>query len=330
MKKVNLILIQMLILWAWVISAQEIEYSSYESDIQLNECLRQSNYTSQEVLVCYDQAHNNWIQEMNKIYNKLLLAVNEDTKALLIDAQTEWMAYHKIEEKFFKQMYTDMKGSMYTIMAASRKLEIIRERAIELEHYYSDYTFDDKFAQGQAGAYIFNKSLSKYEVEEIVSQIRFFYNNCTQGLQDAIRVNEKGDVVPGAGNYNEYITFAYSPYENYKSASKITKSTTVAAHNDQTEWLFYRQGPDNEETCSCIEGEKNGHLIFYYHTDGISSIRMYFYLNQVIKVVIDTEAGGRKLHYPPFDNMDISLQKTIWPTFEKGKDVMDLMDFFSK
>lgn len=58
----------------------DVSNSVYEPDIRLNECLRTSNYTSSAVCNCYEKGYKDWIQEMNRIYNELLLVVNKAPK----------------------------------------------------------------------------------------------------------------------------------------------------------------------------------------------------------------------------------------------------------
>ncbi|PIE87557.1 MAG: hypothetical protein CSA01_00165, partial [Bacteroidetes bacterium] len=164
---------------------------------------------------------------------------------------------------------------------------------------------------------------SKQEVEAIVKQIRFFYNNCVKGIKDVIRVNEDKAVVPGSGIYNETMTFTYDPVESFKEAIKIEKTLNIAARKENSEWLFYNYNADEDEGCACVKGEKKGNLMFYYYNDGRSSLRMYFHLNQVIKVIVDRDDEASKTYYPPFADFYMALSLMRWPDFDTGQNALE-------
>jgi len=46
-----------------------------------------------------------WDRELNVIYQKLLLKLNDEQKKLLIDSQVAWLQYHETELGFVSKLY---------------------------------------------------------------------------------------------------------------------------------------------------------------------------------------------------------------------------------
>lgn len=115
----------------------------YQIDIELQNCLDSSeNYTTKGMTDCIIVATEKWDKELNKKYQELLtLLTNEQIEKLKI-AQRHWIEYRDKEIEFSNQIYTDMQGTMWIPVAAQTKLELSKQRAIEIEGYIADLTID--------------------------------------------------------------------------------------------------------------------------------------------------------------------------------------------
>lgn len=106
-------------------------------DIQLEYCLSvDSNQTTAGMIACQDVAAQAWDKELNKYYNLLMGLLNADEKQKLKAAQIAWLKYRDQEVIFANNIYGNLQGTMYTVIAVGRATDIIKQRAIELQEYY--------------------------------------------------------------------------------------------------------------------------------------------------------------------------------------------------
>jgi uncharacterized protein YecT (DUF1311 family) len=85
---------------------------------------------------CQQQAEAAWDAEMNKYYQLLMDSLPTWQQEQLRNAQRKWLAYRDEEFAWTNQFYLSMQGTLYKIVAASRRREIVQERALELAWYY--------------------------------------------------------------------------------------------------------------------------------------------------------------------------------------------------
>ncbi len=110
-------------------------------DNRLDECLnKDSNYTTTAMLECLEEAREGWDKELSKYYNFLMGVLEADTKEKLKTSQLKWVEYRDLEYEFSNKMHTDMQGSMWLVVAAERRYETVKTRALELKNYYTTYT----------------------------------------------------------------------------------------------------------------------------------------------------------------------------------------------
>ena len=117
--------------------------STYQIDKELQDCLDSSeNYTTKGMTDCVSTATEKWDAELNKAYKELLDLLTAKQKEKLKIAQREWIEYRDKEIEFSNQLYYDMQGTMLIPVAAQTKLDLTRERTIELKNYIANLTID--------------------------------------------------------------------------------------------------------------------------------------------------------------------------------------------
>lgn len=109
-------------------------------DQDLEKCLSQRNSTAGQVS-CISSASNSWDKELNKSYISLSQKLSKNEKKELIEAQRNWILFRDSEFKLIDKYYFDVKkGTLFYVIAENKKLEIVKERALQIIDY--DYQFD--------------------------------------------------------------------------------------------------------------------------------------------------------------------------------------------
>lgn len=129
------IIILLLLIYIPAISQDSTE-KIYPIDSELKICLElDSNYSTQAMLDCVYIVMNRWELELNKNYNELISKLDNDKKVYLEKSHQDWLVYKESEILFINEFYLSMEGTMYILMSASDKLELIKSRALELKMY---------------------------------------------------------------------------------------------------------------------------------------------------------------------------------------------------
>jgi uncharacterized protein YecT (DUF1311 family) len=118
--------------------AQSIEHPI---DIRTIACLDlDSNQTTYGMIQCESIAREEWNTEMNKYYNLLVDTLSDESGVLLSESQKTWTEFNQNEQKFSSSLYySEMQGTMWHVVNAGRRSEIVRQRALELKQYYETY-----------------------------------------------------------------------------------------------------------------------------------------------------------------------------------------------
>ncbi|MEO8149637.1 MAG: lysozyme inhibitor LprI family protein [Bacteroidia bacterium] len=125
------------------IYGQDKVTEKYPIDIKLEKCLSiDSNYTTLGMVNCTLVALDEWDKEMNKYYKLLIGKLNEDEKEKLKNSQKEWLAFRDKEIEFSNLLYDNMQGTMWHISMAMTKLDLTKQRSINLKIYFDTITFD--------------------------------------------------------------------------------------------------------------------------------------------------------------------------------------------
>jgi uncharacterized protein YecT (DUF1311 family) len=109
--------------------------------MKLQNCLDSSeNYTTKGMTDGLVRATEKWEEELNKSWQELLPLLTTEQKGKLKIAQRRWLEYRNKEIEFSNQIYSDMRGTMWTPVAAQTKLELTKQRVIEIEAYMANLT----------------------------------------------------------------------------------------------------------------------------------------------------------------------------------------------
>lgn len=119
-----------------IVTAQEAE-KKHPIDVMLEDCLaKNENYTTAGMLECTDKAYNEWDNELNSVYKKLRAKLSGTEKSVLKKAQVAWIAFRDLEFKNIDSIYDKLEGTMYIPMRLNEKLEIVKNRAEQLNGYF--------------------------------------------------------------------------------------------------------------------------------------------------------------------------------------------------
>jgi len=109
-------------------------------DQTLEKCLNQDNSTAGQ-RNCIISAQQSWDKELNKYYTSLNQKLNNTAKKELLEAQRNWISFRDSEFKLINKYYYDVKkGTIFQVISENKKLQIIKERALQLNEY--DEQFD--------------------------------------------------------------------------------------------------------------------------------------------------------------------------------------------
>jgi uncharacterized protein YecT (DUF1311 family) len=103
------------------------------------------NYSTIGMIECINEANKMWDAEMNKYYKLLEGFSDKETFEKLRDSQREWMKFRDSEivfiNSFYAEIYNKMGGgTIYSLLAASDKSDLVRRRALVLKGYYESAT----------------------------------------------------------------------------------------------------------------------------------------------------------------------------------------------
>ena len=115
-------------------------FAQNQIDADLKKCLEKDNSTASQ-RNCIISAQQSWDKELNKSYHSLSKKLSITGKKELLEAQRNWISFQDSEFKLINKYYFDVKkGTMFQVIAENKRLEIIKERAIQLKEY--DEQFD--------------------------------------------------------------------------------------------------------------------------------------------------------------------------------------------
>lgn len=119
--------------------AQDEVKTEHFIDNQLRLCLDSNeNQTTIGMIQCTNRAEDLWDIELNKYYKLLIGLLKNDQKALLKEAQVKWLAYRDSEIKLAGDIYYNLEGTMWRVVYADRRMEIVKQRVEELKYYYDN------------------------------------------------------------------------------------------------------------------------------------------------------------------------------------------------
>lgn len=102
-------------------------------DKALDACIDKNGSTA-GMVECTDKAYTAWDKELNKVYGELMRTLSAKQKEALKLSELEWIKYRDMEFKFIDSIYDTLEGTMYIPMRISARVEVIKKRALELQH----------------------------------------------------------------------------------------------------------------------------------------------------------------------------------------------------
>jgi uncharacterized protein YecT (DUF1311 family) len=127
-------LVVVLLSYPLAASASVNQEPPHPIDKALEACIDKNGSTA-GMVECTDKAYAAWDQELNKSYGKLMRALKPSQKEALRLAQLEWIKYRDLNFKLIDSIYDTMQGTMYIPMRIDARMEIVKQRALELKGY---------------------------------------------------------------------------------------------------------------------------------------------------------------------------------------------------
>lgn len=95
-----------------------------------------ANYTTMGMAKVTVKYLKLWDRELNVIYQKLLLKLNDEEKELLITSQVGWLQYNETEQVFINKALSKDAGSFFAVQRPNAFRLRLRDRTLELMAYY--------------------------------------------------------------------------------------------------------------------------------------------------------------------------------------------------
>lgn len=112
------------------------ENPQHRIDKALDACMEKNDSTA-GMVECISKAYTQWDAELNKVYNELMKQLDAAGKASLKAAQLQWLKFRDSEFKLIDAVYSNLQGTMYIPMHADSRMQIVKNRAVELQSYLS-------------------------------------------------------------------------------------------------------------------------------------------------------------------------------------------------
>lgn len=100
-------------------------------DKQLQACKLHANSTLDNNQ-CYSSAIAQWDSELNRQYQLLLNEQPKSVRQKLVAAQRSWLRYRDSYSEAIATFYQQQQGSIWPLVAAEARLNVIRDKAIDL------------------------------------------------------------------------------------------------------------------------------------------------------------------------------------------------------
>jgi uncharacterized protein YecT (DUF1311 family) len=146
----RLILLSFLIHFSGIIpttvSAEDDEKHPIER--KMDDCMEKYSSTT-GMKKCATNAEEQWNIELNRVYNLLLGKLDEDGKMRLKTAQLFWMKHRDAEFEAIHSIYMAVEremgeGTLWKLAPFIAKVELVKNRVLELTHYLDDFSPENK------------------------------------------------------------------------------------------------------------------------------------------------------------------------------------------
>ena len=126
---------------SFLLTINILSFAQNKIDADLEKCLSKDNSTAGQ-RSCISSAQKLWDKELNKSYLSLSQKLSKNGKSELLEAQRSWMKFRDSEFKLIDKYYFDVrKGTLFYVIAENRKLEIVKERALQIKEYVEQFEY---------------------------------------------------------------------------------------------------------------------------------------------------------------------------------------------
>ncbi len=123
-------------------SAAPAEGVKHEIDLLVDKMMDKDPSTA-GMIEAVTEGEKRWDAELNKYYKLLGENLDKDSKAALKKAQLAWIAFRDAEFAMIAELYSKKEGTMYRVIAAGARMEVVKKRALDLKILYEEH-FSEK------------------------------------------------------------------------------------------------------------------------------------------------------------------------------------------
>jgi len=106
-------------------------------DLLRKRCLDKNGTTLGDI-ECNAAAEKRWDAELNRAYQQLIGALDETHQPALRAAQQQWLKFRDAERAAIDAVY-DREGTLWRVVDARHRMELVRERALKLGSLYDGW-----------------------------------------------------------------------------------------------------------------------------------------------------------------------------------------------
>jgi uncharacterized protein YecT (DUF1311 family) len=120
--------------------SQDDSLSRDSIELVYQQC-KDSAFGTYEYMLCIDDAATLWDEELNRVYQLILAQLPANQKELFRQSQRQWVAFRDAEIVFCEEFY-DREGKGWQLDQAGRRLDLTKQRTLELWRYYHALEFE--------------------------------------------------------------------------------------------------------------------------------------------------------------------------------------------
>jgi uncharacterized protein YecT (DUF1311 family) len=87
------------------------------------------------MLECFTRAEKDWDTELNRVYKALQSHLKPAGQEALKQAEKAWIAQRDQEFELINAIHAQMDGTMWIPVMASKRADVVKERALALQSY---------------------------------------------------------------------------------------------------------------------------------------------------------------------------------------------------
>lgn len=111
-------------------------------DKALSKCMDKKDISNADMCNCVHTATASWDTELNKYFKLLMAELPKEAAETLKQSQKQWIVYRDKEFEFSTKYYYEVKqGTMWYAVLAEKKMDIVKNRTLELREYYETLEF---------------------------------------------------------------------------------------------------------------------------------------------------------------------------------------------